>query len=117
MKKAIKGACMALPAVVATAFLGSMSASAAVAVAEEPALLKAVPPNYPRAAERRAIEGMVKVSIDVNADGSVAAVNVIESQPAGIFDTSAINAVQRWKFEEGNPAQGVLKIIRFKLEG
>ncbi|MEM9839386.1 MAG: energy transducer TonB [Pseudomonadota bacterium] len=117
MKKAMKGAFAALPAVVVTAFLGSVNANAAVALLEEPAILKAVPPSYPRAAERRSIEGVVKVSIDVAADGSVAAVNVVEANPAGIFDTSAINAVKRWKFEEGKPTQGVLKTIRFKLEG
>ncbi|MEM1379207.1 MAG: energy transducer TonB [Pseudomonadota bacterium] len=115
MKRALKAACFAVPAVVATAFLGSFSAHAAT-VAEEPAVVKAVPPAYPRAAERREIEGSVKVSIDVAGDGTVTDVSVVMSDPAGIFDTAAINAVKRWKFESGKPAQGVLKTIRFKLQ-
>lgn len=117
MNKALKAACLAIPAAVATVVLGSAPAGAATAVSAEPALIKAVPPSYPRAAERRDIEGMVRVSIDVGADGSVVGVTVIQSQPAGVFDSAATNAVRRWQFEPGKPAQGVLKTIRFKIEG
>ena len=115
MKRAIKNACMVIPAAVVTAFLGTFSAQAAVAVSEEPAVVKAVPPTYPRSAERREIEGMVQVSINVNADGSVGGVTVVQADPAGIFDMAAISAVERWQFESGKPAQGVLKTIRFKI--
>ncbi len=102
-----------LPSVVASVLLGSALVTPAAA---EPALVKPVSPEYPRAAERRNIEGHVTVSIQVGADGSVANVSVVESQPAGIFDTSAVNAVQRWRFEPNNPAT-VTKTVRFQLEG
>ena len=82
----------------------------------EPALLKAVPPDYPRAAERRSIEGYVVVSIDVDADGKVTSVSVVESDNPGIFDSSAVRAVERWKFEAGHAATGITKKLQFKLE-
>ncbi|MEE4208211.1 MAG: energy transducer TonB [Parvularcula sp.] len=103
-----------LPSLAASVFLGTVIATPAAA---EPALVAPVAPEYPRAAERRNIEGHVKVSIDVAADGSVANVTVLESVPAGIFDTSAVNAVQRWRFEPNNPANGIIKQVRFQLEG
>jgi protein TonB len=110
-----KNARISVPAAVVAAFLGSFGGS--MALANEPAVIKPVAPEYPRAAERREIEGNVVVSIDVGADGSVTNVAIVESVPAGIFDSSAINAVKRWKFESGKPATGVKKAIRFKLEG
>ncbi|MEM6747247.1 MAG: energy transducer TonB [Pseudomonadota bacterium] len=82
----------------------------------EPALLKAVPPDYPRAAERREIEGYVIVSIDVDAEGKVTAVSVVESDNPGIFDSAAVRAVERWKFEAGQAASGITKKLQFRLE-
>lgn len=103
-----------IPAALAAVFLGSVGSS--FAFAEEPALIKAVPPEYPRAAERREMEGQVVVSITVDDKGSVASVNVVSANPPGIFESSAINAVQRWQFEAGKPAT-VTKNIVFKLQG
>ncbi|NRA28758.1 MAG: energy transducer TonB [Parvularculaceae bacterium] len=117
MKSAKETACSMMVGAIALGCFQLSTAHAAAVVQAEPAVVKAVPPSYPRAAERRSIEGSVTVSIDVNADGSVAAVNVVSADPAGIFDTAAIKAVQRWKFEKDMPAQGVLKTIRFKVQG
>jgi len=117
MKRASKVACSLVLTAVMSAGANLSISHAAVAVVNEPAIVKAVPPSYPRAAERRSIEGSVQVSIDVADDGSVTAVTVMQADPPGIFDTAAIKAVERWKFESGKPSQGVLKTIRFKLEG
>lgn len=103
-----------IPMAVVAAFLGSFGMSAANA--QEPAVIKPFAPTYPRAAERRKIEGAVTVSIDVDEKGKVVAVSVVNAEPAGIFDAAAMSAVERWKFESGKPATGVLKIIRFQLE-
>lgn len=103
-----------IPAALAAAFLGSVGSS--FAFAQEPALVKAFPPEYPRAAERREIEGIVKVEITVDANGKVADVKVVSATPPGIFDTAAVNAVKRWKFESGKPAS-VTKNIAFTMEG
>lgn len=100
------------------AVLGALTAGLTINSSSfaEPALLKAMPPEYPRAAERREIEGFVIVSIDVDADGKVAAVSVVEADNPGIFDSSAVRAVERWKFEKGQPATGIIKKLQFKLE-
>lgn len=117
MKRASKiTSCLAVSALVVVGFQLS-TAQAALVVQAEPAVVKVVPPSYPRAAERRSIEGTVTVSIDVNADGSVAAVNIVSADPAGIFETAATKAVERWRFEKDMPAQGVLKTIRFQVQG
>lgn len=118
MKKAFFSAGASIPAAVVAAFLGSVGvASAAAANNDGPAVVKVVPPEYPRAAERRSIEGMVTVSIDIDEGGAVTAVSVVSSDPAGIFDTAAIKAVEKWKFETGQASTGILKNIKFKLEG
>ncbi|NNU15202.1 energy transducer TonB [Parvularcula sp. ZS-1/3] len=109
-----KSARASIPAALAAVFLGSVGSS--FAMAQEPALVKAVPPEYPRAAERRDLEGEVIVSIVVGDDGSVSSATVVSATPPGIFDTAATRAVQRWKFEPGKPAT-LTKKIQFKLTG
>ena len=65
-------------------------ASTVVVAASAPALasgesvkpVKVVPPKYPRGAERRGIEGWVKVQYNVMTDGSTAEIVVVEAEPA-----------------------------------
>lgn len=115
MSKKTWSARASIPAALAAVFLGSVGSS--FAYAQEPAVIKAVPPEYPRAAERREMEGSVVVSIDVDGSGAVTAVSVVSADPAGIFDSAAINAVKRWKFESGKPATGIQKKISFQMQG
>ncbi|MCQ8184542.1 TonB family protein [Parvularcula maris] len=115
MSKTKNAARASIPAAAAAVFLGSMSFG--TAFAEEPAIIKAIAPDYPRAAERRDLEGHVIVSIDVDGSGAVTAVNVVSAEPAGIFEGAATRAVQRWKFEAGKPATGIVKKVAFKMEG
>lgn len=96
---------------------GVMTAPAVFAAAE----LKAVrqdAPDYPRLAERREIEGWVKVKFTVTADGEVENPVVVEGNPAGVFDSSAIRAVARWRYENPN-AESVEEEVKldFKLGG
>jgi protein TonB len=60
---------------------------------------KYVAPKYPRAAQRRALSGWVDVVFTVDIDGSVAEVNVRDSNPGDTFVNAAINAVEDWEFE------------------
>ncbi|GGY42672.1 energy transducer TonB [Parvularcula lutaonensis] len=115
MTKKTWSARASIPAVFAAVFLGSVGSS--VAFAEEPAVIKAVPPEYPRAAERREMEGAVIVSIDVDGSGKVSNVTVLSAEPAGIFDSAAVAAVKRWKFEAGKPTTGIKKKIAFQMQG
>ncbi len=81
-----------------------------------------VVPNYPERAKRSGIEGYVIVEFTVDTAGAVRDAVVVEAQPQGIFNRSALNAVLRSKYRprvEGGKAQivqGVLKRVSFSLK-
>ncbi|MEO1245121.1 MAG: TonB family protein [Pseudomonadota bacterium] len=60
---------------------------------------KYVAPKYPRAAERRSLSGWVDVVFTVQVDGTVADIQIRESEPGDVFVNSAIKAVEKWEFE------------------
>ena len=55
-------------------------------------------PTYPRNAIRLGREGYVMIEFDVDTDGSVLDPYVLESEPTGVFERSAIKAVRKWLF-------------------
>ena len=55
-------------------------------------------PTYPRKALRMGREGYVLIEFDVDTDGSVLDPYVVESEPTGVFERSAIKAVRKWLF-------------------
>lgn len=55
--------------------------------------------KYPRRAQRMEIEGYVALSFDVNEDGELVDLRVVESKPRLIFDKAATQYIQRLKFE------------------
>lgn len=58
-----------------------------------------IPPRYPYRAERKGIEGWVKVSFEITEQGFVKNVVAIDAKPSGIFDSAAIQAVLKWRFK------------------
>lgn len=61
-------------------------------------LVKSAPARYPTAAMRTRQEGWVVVGFTVDSDGKTTDVKVIDSQPRHVFDRSAIDAVERYRF-------------------
>lgn len=59
-------------------------------------------PNYPRTALERGIQGRVVMAITIMPDGSVRDVRVVESYPRGYFETTAVRAVERWRYRPSN---------------
>ena len=55
-------------------------------------------PTYPRNALRMGREGYVLIEFDVDTDGSVLDPYVVESEPTGVFERSAIKAVRKGLF-------------------
>jgi len=55
--------------------------------------------EYPEIASRNNVTGYVVVEFLLNPDGSAKNVHVVEAQPQGIFDRSAMNAVARGRFD------------------
>jgi len=82
-----------------------------------------VAPVYPRRALSRGIEGYVIVEFVVGKQGSVRDPKVIESNPQGIFERAAMDAVLKFKYKprmvNGEPAEvaGVQNRITFEIDG
>lgn len=79
-----------------------------------------IPPRYPMRAEKRRIEGWVRVEFTVDERGLVADPVVVESHPDGIFDRAAVQAVSKWKFKPkiiGGIVveQRAVQLLEFKL--
>ena len=81
-----------------------------------------VPPQYPPAALKQGIEGWVLVEFTIGTEGQVKDARVVKSEPAGIFDRPALDAVQRFRFRPRTmgplavEVTGVQNRIRFRLE-
>jgi TonB family protein len=80
-----------------------------------------VSPSYPRAAAEAGVEGRVKLLATIGADGAVTVADVLESEPAGVFDAAAVAAMGQWRFRWIDPAQArelpVEQVIEFRLNG
>jgi periplasmic protein TonB len=68
-----------------------------VDVAPRPVLQ--TPMTYPARAKATGVTGYVLLSVLIGPTGRVEQVRVLESQPAGVFDDTAIAGVQGWRFE------------------
>lgn len=58
-----------------------------------------MPAQYPSKAKRRNIEGFVKARLEVNAQGTVDSVEILDAKPRGVFERSAIRALYKYKFK------------------
>ncbi|MEL7297129.1 MAG: TonB family protein [Pseudomonadota bacterium] len=62
-------------------------------------VVSTTPPQYPRSAQRRGIEGWVDVQFSVGVDGTTRDISVFDSAPGSIFDRAAVDAVAKWRYE------------------
>jgi protein TonB len=80
-----------------------------------------IDPEYPIQARQRGIEGWVEVRFTVSPIGSVQDAVVVRANPPEIFNTAALQAVRKWKY---NPkiqngmavAQTTQALIDFSME-
>ena len=56
-------------------------------------------PKYPRRAQRMGVQGFVVFAFDVNEQGEMVDLRVVESKPALVFDKAATQAIKKLKFE------------------
>ncbi|WIO75145.1 TonB family protein [Porticoccaceae bacterium LTM1] len=81
-----------------------------------------VAPRYPEVALQRNQEGYVDVIFDITPTGTTTNIRIIESKPARIFDSAAIQAVRKWRYRpekvEGTAigTQDITQRITFELE-
>lgn len=59
-----------------------------------------VEPIYPALAAEQAIEGSVILSFDINLDGTVSDVKVVDSNPKVVFDDASVIAVKQWLYQQ-----------------
>lgn len=81
-----------------------------------------VPPQYPRLARKRGIEGVAMYEIWLDANGNQIKQVLISSSGTALLDNSALNAIKQWKFSPHvvsgqKMAHRVQVPVRFKLEG
>jgi protein TonB len=95
-------------------------APAQTGVSSDAKSINRVKPDYPRRALNAGIEGWVKLSFTVTAEGRVTDVTVVDSKPPRLFDRAAVDAVKNWSFKpkmvDGKAVDGkVEQMIEFKL--
>ena len=61
--------------------------------------IRTVEPGYPREAKANDVTGWVDLEFTVTPQGSVSDIRVTGSQPASVFDISAVEALNKWRFE------------------
>ncbi len=77
---------------------------------------------YPEEARAAGIEGQVTVRYRIRSDGSVDHVEVVTSDPPGVFDDAAVLAVRTWRYQpatvDGKPVDvpNVISTLRFSLD-
>lgn len=73
--------------------------------------------HYPRRAQKRGIEGYASVKFTITEKGEIKDIEVIESEPKGVFDRAALKATSQYKFDaciENNQAVEIKdKKLRF----
>ncbi len=79
------------------------------------------PPVYPRVARRRNYQGTVLLDVRVTVEGKVADVRLARSSGHQILDRSALDAVEKWRFEParraGRPVETWVRVpVRFELQ-
>lgn len=73
-------------------------------------------PVYPRRALEREKEGVVRVRLTIAPDGTVSEAVVVASEPAGLFDAAALDAVRRWRYQPPGRPLVTEAVIEFKLD-
>ena len=67
--------------------------------------IKRVAPEYPIQAATDNIQGWVQLSFNIETNGTVSDVTVIEAEPKWTFETSAIDAVKQWVYQASDARQ------------
>ena len=63
-----------------------------------PRIKRYYPPLYPPRAKGQGVEGKVVVRCVVSASGRVRDVKIIQAEPAGYFEKTALKSVAKWTF-------------------
>ena len=89
----------------------------ALAAHATPKIVKKVPPEFPAEAARQSIsQGSVRAKMNIEPDGKVSGVEILEAEPRKVFDKAVTRALMDWKFEpSGQKETHEVKLV-FKNE-
>ena len=76
--------------------------------------VKKVPPVYPPAAKKAGIQGIVRLRVTINEDGSVSNIQVLSGDPQ--LAKAALDAVQQWRYSPNDAVQVTNAAINFTLD-
>jgi periplasmic protein TonB len=83
--------------------------------AAAPNLVARVDPDFPAEAARAGVKaGTVRARMRVGADGSVAGVDILQSNPSHVFDRAVTRALSQWKFEPTGQPRTVDHEVEFR---
>jgi protein TonB len=66
-----------------------------------PQAIRKAPAVYPFSAKRQGLTGKVMIRCLVNVDGTASKHQIVESEPKGVFDEAALEALEKWRFKPG----------------
>lgn len=77
-------------------------------------------PYYPHSAHMFCLTGRVKASFTIDRQGRPGDIEVLESEPEGVFDRSTVDTIEKWRFipacRDGEPAEReAIQTIEFRL--
>ena len=104
--------------------IGGIGAAASTGTADTDLVpIVKVNPQYPREAAMRGLEGYVRLTVDIQKDGSVTNARIDDSNPRRVFDKAAVRAASKYRYKppviDGKPqvVKGHRIQIDFKIDG
>ena len=82
----------------------------------DPKALNRADPVYPARARSLGKEGKVRVRFDVDTDGRIQNIDIIEASPKNMFEREVRNAMRKWRYEK-KPKKGMTTTIIFRIDG
>ncbi|MCS4320744.1 TonB family protein [Serratia sp. BIGb0234] len=77
----------------------------AIGATQAPHAIIKTAPVYPEQALSKSTSGVVKVKYDIEHDGTVSHVRIVQAKPAGVFDEAVLTAMKSWRFERDQPVK------------
>ncbi len=77
--------------------------------------LRKVNPKYPRRAKIKKQEGFIELAFNIDKEGFVSNVTIINSNPKDVFDKSALNAIKKWRFKKSESSKNATITFNYKL--